>query len=461
MVIDDTIAALSSPPPAVGRVCGSILRLSGPQTFSVLEKLLGGSSIPRRRGLFHTELSVEGIPVPAVIYTFPCPHSYTGQDMAELHVSSAAPIVERILSRILTHTRQARPGEFTLRAYLNGKLDLTQAEAVAQIVSGSNTAQVLAAEKLLAGRLAQTIAQIRSALLDWLSRLEAGLDFAEEDIQILPAAQAAQILQSLRSQIEQLLTGALRYERMIDLPSVGIAGAVNAGKSMLLNALLGRPRSIVSDARAVTRDVLAEILPLDGIDCVLFDCAGLSTQPPLDALDALAQQAARSALQKADLILFCIDIAKPDRTEDRGIFTLLGSKPLLALATQSDRLAPAEIPARLAQLNAEFGMEFLPVSALQGDGLDALKERIGNTLLQQRTAAPETDTALMLNQRHRQILSETSAALAEAANQVEQDRDEIAAMLVRSAWEQLGGFERENLSEAVLEQIFSRFCIGK
>jgi tRNA modification GTPase len=340
-------------------------------------------------------------------------------------------------------------------------MDLTQAEAVAQIVSGSNTAQIQAAEKLLAGHLAETVGQIRNALLDWLSRLEAGLDFAEEDIEILPRGQAARILLTLRSQINELLTGPVQYERMIDLPSVGIAGPVNAGKSMLLNALLGRPRSIVSDARAATRDILCEILPLKDIDCVLFDCAGLSTQPPLDPLDALAQQAAQSALRKADLILFCIDISKTNLSEEHGLWTLFASKPLIPLATQSDRLAPADIGTRLEQLKTEFGRDFIPISALRGHGLETLKQQIRNALLAIRNTAPETDTALMLNQRHRQILSETAAALTEAVRHVEQGRDEIAAMLVRSAWEQLGGFERENLSEALLEQIFSRFCIGK
>lgn len=461
MQTSDTIAAFSSPPPALARPGISILRISGPQTFPVLQKLLALPSIPPKRRLFHAELKIEELPVSAVVYTFPSPHSYTGQDLAELHLQAAAPMLERILALVLQHTRQARPGEFTLRAYLNGKIDLTQAEAVAQIVSCSNAAQLQAAQKLLAGRLCQTIGQIRNALLDWLSRLEAGLDFAEEDIEILPPDQAARILQTLRTQLEDLLAGAVQYERMIDLPSVGIAGAINAGKSMLLNALLTKPRSIVSSARAVTRDVLREILPLGDIDCVLFDCAGLSSRPPLDTLDALARQAAQSALQQADLILFCIDLSKADLTEDRSILALVRSKPFIALATQSDRLAPADIPLRLQQLKSEFGQEFLPISALNGDGLATLKQRIRQALIAKRKTTPEADTALMLNQRHRQILSETSAALADAAQQIEQGRDEIAAMLVRAAWEQLGGFERENLSEAILEQIFARFCIGK
>lgn len=461
MILEDTIAALSSPAPAAGQISVSILRLSGPQTFPVLEELTGRSPLPRQRGLFHAAFIVEGLPVSAAVYTFAAPHSYTGQDMAELHVLAAAPLAERLLARLTSRLRPARPGEFTLRAYLNGRMDLTQAEAVAQIVSGSNAAQVAAAEKLLAGHLSKTIAEIRNAMLDWLCQIEAGLDFAEEQIQILPPEQAVQILQTLRNQIEQMLSGPIQYERMIDLPSVGIAGAVNAGKSSLLNALLGRPRSIVSDVQASTRDVVRDILSLGDLDCVLFDCAGLSARPPQEPLDALARQAALAALQKADLVLFCVDISKSARQEDAVIFTSLRSRPLLALATQCDRVPEQELPACLSRLQEEFGCSFLAVSSQTGFGLSALREQMRQKLLSLRGGTEENQTSAALSQRHRRILSEVSDSLAEASRQIELGREEIAAMLIRTAWEQLGGFERENIEEHILEQIFSRFCIGK
>jgi tRNA modification GTPase len=230
----DTIVALSSAAPAAGQAAVSIIRLSGPGSPAAIRRFLTDSNIPARRGLVQVTVNIEGLAIPACLYVFPSPHSYTGQDMNELHIAAAGPVVEALYKALLTCVRQAGPGEFTLRA------DLTGAEAVAQIVSGSNAAQVAAAEKLLAGNLSSAVGDIRRQILDLLSRLEAGLDFAEEDIEFVSAEQAAEVLASLTARLEDLLGSTIQYERMIDLPSVGIAGAVSAGKSSLLNALLER-----------------------------------------------------------------------------------------------------------------------------------------------------------------------------------------------------------------------------
>lgn len=460
--MEDVIVAVSSAAPQAGAAAVSIVRISGPGTFEIFRGLFPECTFAGQRRITHCRLEVEGIFVPAALYAFCGPHSYTGQDMIELHVTCAGPVAGALLQKLLTRIQAAEPGEFTWRAYINGRMDLTQAEAVAQIISGSSAAQVAAAEKLLVGSLSQTIAAIRQEILDLLGRIEAGLDFAEEDIEFISAGQAAGILESLRARLEHLLCSTIQYERMIDLPAVGIAGAVNAGKSSLLNALLGRDRSIVSDLRATTRDVLAEILMLGDLDCVLFDCAGLGEDSvAADPLDGLAWQAARTALAGADAVFFCVDLSKDNLAEDRAVYSMLNKQPFLAVAAQCDRLADSELSVGLKRLKQEFGCSFLPVSARTGRGLNELKQKLREALPALRGTGAEADQRIAVNQRHRQILSDAAGTLAEAKTEIQQRHDEIAAMLLRTARGQLGGIEREDIEEAILEQIFSCFCVGK
>jgi tRNA modification GTPase len=195
---------------------------------------------------------------------------------------------------------------------------------------------------------------------------------------------------------------------------------------------------------------------------VLFDCAGLTATPNADSpLDALARQAARTALQGADAVLFCVDITKETLTDDSAVYSMLEGRLFLALATQCDKIPTDKLAARLERLRRVFGLSFLPTSARTGMGLDALKARLREILLNLRQGAAEADQRIAVNQRHRQILSEASASLAEAKAEVQNGRPEIAAMCLRSAWGRLSGIEREDIEERILDQIFSRFCVGK
>lgn len=459
--IGQTIAAVSSASVPAGTAGAVILRISGAGAFGIVREL-AGAELPVGRGVRTVRLTVAGLACEAAVYRFPGPHSYTGEDLAEIHLLAPAVFADHLYEQILRHARPAGPGEFTYRAYLNGRMDLSQAEAVAQIVSGSNAVHLAAAEKLLAGGLAQAVGSAWSELLEVLSLLEAGLDFSEEAIEFVSANEARRRIDAVRRRLEDLLNGPVAFERMIDLPAVGIAGAVNAGKSTLLNALLGRSRSLVSDRRATTRDVLSEVLHLRELDCILFDCAGLAGEAgPIDALDAMAQQAALSALGTADLILFCVDITKADLADDAAVFERVRHKPFIPVATQCDRIDEGQVREKRALLRERFGCEFLPISARDGTGLNGLRHEITLRLLRDPQARQESESRLALNRRHRQILQEAVKSLAESADEVDRGNTEIAAMLLRAVRGQLGGVEHEPVDESVLEQIFSRFCIGK
>ena len=271
---NDTICAISSP----ANDHRVIIRISGPQTPDILNRICI-SSVADKAGI--TICRISDINLDVVVYLFRSPHSYTGDDLAEIHLWANQAITETLMEQLLKlGARPACAGEFTARAYLNNKIDLAQAEAVNEVITASNTFQLAAAENLLAGQLGRLSKTIRESILDILSRLEANLDFSAEDI--LPANKADIIvkLNEAKSRLNDLLAGSIRSESTLELPAVGIAGTPNAGKSTLLNKLLGRHRSIVSHHRKTTRDVLTGEFELPGCRCILFDCAGLIVMKP-------------------------------------------------------------------------------------------------------------------------------------------------------------------------------------
>ncbi|MGE5296598.1 MAG: tRNA modification GTPase [Solirubrobacterales bacterium] len=531
--LNDTIVAVSS---AAGGV-RSILRVTGPGALAICEKIFApASEISNRIILSGCVRVTDDLCVGASLYPFLAPHSYTGQDLIELHVEAAPCLVEALLECLLARgCRAAGPGEFTARAYLNGKLDLAQAEAVNEVISSSNALQLEAAERLLGGRLTKMTDGIRSGLLDILSLIEAGLDFSGEDIEFISAELAARRLTDIQRALEGLLAGSVRYESLMDLPAVGIAGAPNAGKSSLLNALLGWERSIVSPQARTTRDVLTGVMTCEGrrpqavgcrapsslqppasgpsFRCVLFDCAGLIPSPD-NVLDELAQRAALTALQRCSAVLFCVDSAKADWSEDLAIRMLIQPKSVIHVATKSDLIGDDSVET-LRRLRAAFGGEFLAVSATKRTGLEVLAQAIeravcsvparllpecvegarqGNSKLEASsikqgkaegeplssdftlqtshfkltkiplhgvTTNEEAVASAFLTARHKQAITEAVENVRQAIVEVTQDREEVAVTMIRAACEAISGLSQQHLDEQILDRIFSRFCVGK
>jgi tRNA modification GTPase len=466
--LNDTIAVVSSPT-SDKRV---ILRITGPDTISVCRQIFdtpisaGKSFVAPGRVTIDAELEVD-----AKLYLFLAPHSYTGDDTAEIHFYTNPSVTKSLMSALLSKgLRPAGPGEFTARAYLNGKIDLAQAEAVNEIIIGSNKFQIAAAEKLLAGRLAQTTAIIRDKLMDCLSLIEAGLDFSTEDIEFITRPQALERLDEIKEQLQQLLAGSISYESVIDLPSVGIAGAPNAGKSSLLNYLLGRQRSIVSSRPKTTRDVLTGLLKLPHCRCVLFDCAGLMLETN-NILDELAQAAAVESLQNSSVVVFCVDIAKANWAEDTAIRRLIEPENLIAIATKSDLLSADILAEKLTGLREIFGVDFIALSSRTGLGMELLRGAIDNKILAKTTAESsepqarntirDTQYDIALTARHRQAVTEALENIDEASSQLKAGNDDVVAMLLRGAYQAVSNIEAVHVDEQVLDNIFKRFCIGK
>jgi tRNA modification GTPase len=457
--LSDTIAAVSSPTSD----CRVIIRVSGPDALAVCGGIVGGPVPNRFSGTLSRGIEVaDGLSIDACLYVFSRPHSYTGDDLVEIHFDSNRPVTEAVMARLLSSgARMAGPGEFTARRYLCGKTDLSRAEAVAEVVAGSNRLQIDAAERLLAGELGSRSSRISREITDLLGLIEAGLDFSDGDIGPIDRRQIIAGLERTASGLGSLLSDSIRCESLMEAPSVGLAGAPNAGKSSLLNALLGRSRSIVSETPRTTRDVLSGLLETDRCRCVLFDCAGLLPRPQTQ-IERLAQQAAVEALSNCDLTVFCADISRRFDRWEQAVLRLIRPKALIGTATKADLVDKSTVGQRVAQLKRLSGADFAATSAATGEGLTGLVCMIGECLAGRPGADDgKTHAVVALTARHRAVVDEAVGLVTESAERFRNGQDEVAAMNLRAALRAVADIHRHGVDDMILDGIFSRFCVGK
>lgn len=443
---DDTIVALSS---AAGPGARAIVRLSGPNTRAVVASVFTPDVAPRSQGRYLQPGSVRltGVhsPLPATLYFFPAPRTYTGQDLAELHTISSPPLVERLIADLLAAgARPAQPGEFTLRAFLAGKKDLPQAEAVLAVIDANSDADLTAALAQLAGGVTQPLAQLRDDLLNLLADVEAALDFVDEDIEFVGKTDTLNRisagmahLTNLRRQLDGRTVSGRTFR-------VALVGEPNAGKSSLFNALVGTAAAIVSPVAGTTRDYLTARLTLDGVEVELTDTAGV--QPALDAIDAKAQRLGQAEAARADLVLWCVPVTDPVDETRRVSFARAGSDVLL-VRTKADLQRPAAPVADSTCL----------VSTLDPAGTDSLRAALTELAVafarsplapSQSRCRHHVDTALeKLRAAHRHAVFD--------------DPPELLALALRQALDQLGEMTGAIHTNDLLDRIFSRFCIGK
>jgi len=482
-VTDDTIVALSSAP---GPAARCVIRLSGPQTAHLIAQVFlpaasaapDKPTLPRRWTRLIDRIRLAGtISCPAHLYVFPAPHSYTGQDMAELHLPGSPALAELVLeSLVQAGARPAQPGEFTARAFFHGRLDLAQAEAVAAVVSARTDAELRSARRLLNGALGDHCRSISDDLAEALAEIEADLDFSDQDLDPLHADALACRLAHPARQLDALLAAGISWSDLRRLPRVVLAGPINAGKSSLANALLGFDRSLVDALAGTTRDVLTAPLTLEHGECLLTDTAGLG--PLADPLAHASQALARQAIAAADLILWVVDAADhrtrnqltADLDQGRG---LASPHQTLLVANKADLCG--DLPARIREIETLAGKTVMPVSALYDNNLYPLRRRITEALNLPETHSAAEAIALTIRQRqgleaarlHLQqaILllgsAPPAAPPAHSTTQAESGGYELVSLELRSALDQLGTITGQVAPEAILARIFSRFCIGK
>jgi tRNA modification GTPase len=449
---NDTIAA---PATAPGPAARSIVRLSGPRALSIALAGFspGGStwpSKPRRAARLRAGcLKVTGLRplLPVMVAQWHGPRSYTGQDVAEIHLTGSAPLVSLLLSHCFTQgARPAQPGEFTLRAFLCGRIDLTRAEAVLGVVDAQSSAQLGLSLEQLAGGLSQPIIRLRDRLLDLVAHLEANLDFTEEpDVDPLSRATMARELDEFAQALGRIERQLCGRERNLDRARVVLVGPPNSGKSRLFNALLGRDRAIVSPQSGTTRDYIAEICDCDGLSVELVDTAGFDE--PCDSVSTHAQALRDGQAAAADLLLECRCAGTAMAPGQGG--TLDGDR--IPVWTKADLVLP-EPDARAQQA-------LVVTSAVTGAGVAALRFAIAQKLQSNET---REGALAATGARCRGSLARASAALRSASNLIALAAgDELVAFDLRLAVDELGQIVGAVVTDDILDRIFRRFCIGK
>ncbi len=450
MNVRDTIVAISTP---VGRGGLGIVRLSGPDSRSIAQGILRFRHGPHWQS-WRSEMAelVEpsGAPVDQVVVAFfEQPRSYTAEDVVEIACHGAPVVLRFCLERAVeAGARLAEPGEFTLRAYLNGRIDLPQAEAVRELIDATTLYQARVAARQMEGSVSRRIRPAKEQLLELISLLEAGIDFAEDDISVAPAEEILRRIDPVYRTLSDL-AGSFAAGRLVFQGfTLAIAGRPNVGKSSLFNRLLQQERAIVTDIPGTTRDTVSEAASLGGIPVRLMDTAGI--RQGQDVIESLGIERSYQAIADADLTLLVLDWSSELTVDDRELLAKLHDRRPILVANKRD------LPRRLQAVPGDL----VSVSAVTGDGIDALKEAILQNLAPGGLALPEDGGITSI--RHVALLRESIEALENAKRAVEFGiPHEMILLDLYAALRPVDAITGVTTADDILNRIFSTFCIGK
>jgi tRNA modification GTPase len=456
---DDTIAAIATP---LGEGGLGVIRVSGSKATGIvnaifrtpkINNLTEATSHTCHVGLIQAESVIDQV----VVTLFRAPHSYTGEDVVEISAHGSPFTLRKILDLCLAQgARAAGSGEFTERAFLNGKMDLTQAEAVAELIRAKTDKSQAAALAQMQGRLAEKVRGLRDKLLPLLAHVEVGLDHSDEDHDFISRNKLIAGCRDVQSEIEGLLESAHVGKILREGFRVAFLGRPNVGKSSLLNALLKEDRAIVTPTPGTTRDTLEEKLNLNGIPVILTDTAGLRREAQ-DPVERLGMERTRKSLEEADTVIGLLDGSEELTPEDEDVIRQAMAKSHIWVINKSD------LPQRLGSKSLHAlngGAAIVNLSAKTGEGLDTLVSTIANLALHEKAGASEA--RWLLNARHQAALVRAQNALAHAVESAsEENYEECIALDLQTALGALGEVIGETTTEELLDQIFSQFCIGK
>ena len=478
---NDTIVAVSSAQASAAR---GIIRLSGTQSaelaatvFSSAQPAATAPSSPSftqpatppklnhapgwTRLTGQCQLS-ERITCPAQAYIFHSPRSYTGQEMVELHLPGSPALLEIVIDQLLTAgARSAQPGEFTARAFFNGRLDLTEAEAVAEVISAQSDAQLRAAQRLLSGALHRRCGSLATHLATTLAMVEAHIDFADQDIEPTSASQIKGQATQIEHEIASLLTDSVSWEQLDHLPRVVLAGPANAGKSSLANTLLQMDRNIVNVIAGTTRDILTAPLALSKGECLLVDTAGLGQVD--DPLAPQTQSLATNTATDADLLLWVFDAsADPQQQAASSPPPQAFSGNLILVANKTDIATEKQLKQAITHWKGILpNAKTIAVSALLAANIPQLRHAIETTLDIETTESPAAQS-IALTTRQRHSLQAAAESITRAIDLFTDSAElELIALELRTALDHLGEISGAVVTDDVLGVIFSHFCVGK
>jgi tRNA modification GTPase len=449
----DTIAAISTPP---GRGGIGIVRLSGPQAPGIAAQLVELQQ-PLEHGRARLADVLDGMGGQserideALVTWFAAPNSYTTEDVVEIAAHGSPVVLELLLRRAMAMgARLAEPGEFTQRAFLGGRLDLTQAEAVRDLIEAQTLTQARLAASQMGGALSRRVSPVKQALVELIALLEAGIDFAEDDVDVAPGSEITRRIGELTRPLRALEASFARGRIVHDGLTLAIVGRPNAGKSSLFNRLVERERAIVTASPGTTRDLVTERISLEGIPLELVDTAGL--REGLEEAEQMGIVRSREALADAALVLVVLDATQPLNDEEHRLLQAMQGRPAAVVANKCD-LAESG-----TTVPGAGGVPALRTSALTGEGIGTLKEQI----LALATGGAASEPGMLTSLRHHQAISTALAALEDAA---QANVDGIPhEMILLDLYRGLGALDSltgRTTSDDILNLIFSRFCIGK
>lgn len=456
MYVSDTIAAISTP---VGEGGIGIVRISGPDSLSIAQRLFsrktsGGFQSHRFyygsiRQLESDEILDEGFCV-----FMRAPNSFTREDVVELHCHGGYLLVQKVLACVQeAGARLAEPGEFTRRAFLNGRIDLVQAESVIDIIRGKTDAALSLAQHQREGHLSRVIGDCREGLLRALALLEAYVDFPEDEIEGFDQEQITTLVTGAMATIDSLLSTFDEGKVLRDGVSVLIAGKPNVGKSSLLNTLLKERRAIVTAVPGTTRDMIQEVVNIGGLPVTLIDTAGVR-----ESGDPVEQEGVRltlAAIPRADLVIFLLDGSRPFDADDGQIMTALAGKRCLVVCNKTDLDTVIRLPVELEAFSC------LRISTRSGEGIDALNEAVTREFLHGH-AVDSREYVALSRARHRNALVDAASALVRFSdNRSATLPPEILAIDLRDALDAIGQVTGETTPDEILDLIFGQFCVGK
>lgn len=430
----------------------TILRISGEGAQDTLNRVFvrrSGKAIVPRRLYCGTARDENGAIDEAMAVFFPAPHSYTAEDVAELHLHGSPAVAERVLQAVLSAgARPAEPGEFTKRAFLNGRIDLMQAEAVMSLIRADSDRAAGNALEQLQGKLSSRIEALQKAVEGAIAAIEAMLDYPEE-VPEDTSRQAQENLSAISAELDELLASAAHGIKLRDGALVVLCGRPNAGKSTLMNALLGQDRAIVTAQPGTTRDTLEETLQLDGLRIRLCDTAGIHETN--EEAEAFGVERARAMIRKSDLALFLVDRSQPLTQEDRDLATELSGRDVLLLANKTDAdavVSEKEIRSLLPDA------PYLELSALHGHGIEAVLDFL-------RKLIPPREDMCITVARQQDALRRAREHIGTALEAAELLPPDFIVLDARLAWQALGELTGQTLDEAIIDRIFADFCLGK
>ncbi len=476
---DDTICAIATP---AGEGGIGIVRISGPHAIDVTKQIVRLRSGQSLQALASHKLHLGDIVFPlvsssdclsggqirqlaeqivdeALVVYMKAPHSFTGEDVVEIHCHGNGLVLQRVCEACLNAgARFAQAGEFTKRAFLNGRLDLSQAEAVLDTIKAKSELGLKLAQRLLRGELAQQVNRLRTGLAGLLAHLEAGIDFAEEDIAFVGREEMMVSLQETLDQVHRMLATAETGRVLRDGIRVVIAGEPNVGKSSLLNSLLHEDRAIVTNVPGTTRDVIEESVTWHGLRVTLVDTAGM--RDTTDPVELEGIRRSREAQDQADIVLYVFDGTQLTEADWANVrFPSLAHKQLLVV-NKIDLIEAASLQRLSDALGVRYRGKVLPISVRTGEGLEALKDAIRTQFM--TPSFEPRDSVIITHVRHRVALERAAGSLRESLASIERGIEpEFVAVDLRGACDALGEIVGAITSDEILDRIFSEFCIGK